>query len=49
MIIEKISLNLCGKNWTNPTSGLRPIFRSDFVSAKNSNNLKNVFIYLKVF
>ena len=49
MITEKISLNPCGKNWPNRASGLLPIFRSNFVSAKNSNSFKNAFLYFGVF
>ena len=49
MITEKISLNPCSKNWLNRTSGLRPIFRSNFVPAKNSNSFKNAFLYFDVF
>ena len=48
-IIEKISLYLCAKNWPYRRSGLRPIFRTNSVSAKNSNSLKNVFIKLQMF
>ena len=49
MIIEKISLYLCAKNWPYRRSGLRLIFRTNSVSAKNSNSLKNVFIKLTMF
>ena len=49
MITEKISLNLCGKNRPNRASGLLPIFRSNFVSAKNSNSFKDAFLYFWVF
>ena len=49
MITEKISINFCEKNWFYPISGLRPIFRTNFISAKNSNSLKNGFINLDMF
>ena len=55
MITVKISYHLREKNWPYRTSGLRPIFRSNFVSAKNSNSqiyqiyqITNVLVNAKI-
>ena len=46
---KKYHLTCAHKYQPYRTSGLRPIIRTNFISAKNSNSLKNVFIKFQMF